>query len=90
MTKAVLTVIGIDRVGITARISTCLAKANVNILDISQTIMQNIFTMVMLVDISKSTKDFDCIIDELNKIGEELGLTIQLQHVDVFNSMHKI
>lgn len=90
MTKAVLTVIGIDRVGITARISTCLAEANINILDISQTIMQNIFTMVMLVDLSNSIKNIDEITGELNNISEELGLKTQLQHVDVFNSMHRI
>lgn len=90
MTKAVLTVIGRDRVGITAKVSTCLAEANVNILDISQTIMQNIFTMIMLVDISASNKDMDEISSELNKLADELGLRIQLQHQDIFNSMHKI
>ena len=68
-----------------------MAEANINILDISQTIMQKyIFTMVMLVDLSKSTKNIDEITEELNNIGEELGLNTQLQHVDVFNSMHRI
>ncbi len=90
MTKAVLTVIGRDKVGITAKVSTCLAEANVNILDISQTIMQNIFTMVMLVDISESNKSLDFLSDDLNKISEAMGIKIQLQHVDIFNSMHKI
>lgn len=90
MTKAVLTVIGKDRVGITAKVSTCLAEANVNILDISQTIMQNVFTMIMLVDISESNRAFEEISGELNTIADELGLKIQLQHQDIFNSMHKI
>ena len=90
MTKAVLTVIGCDRVGIIAAVSSCLAEANVNILDISQTTMQEIFTMVMLVDVSGARVEFHLLAKQLSELGETLGMKIQLQHVDIFNSMHRI
>lgn len=90
MTKAVLTVLGRDAVGITAKVSTCLAEHNINILEISQTIMQDIFTMIMLVDISQSDTSLENIIEDLNLLGEQLGLKISLQHQDIFNEMHKI
>ena len=90
MTKAVLTVIGCDKVGIIAAVTGCLAKVNVNILDISQTIMDDIFTMVMLVDVSAASEGFSEIAGKIKEIGSELGLQMQLQHVDIFNSMHKI
>ena len=88
--KAVITVIGKDRVGIICSVSNILAKANINILDISQTIMQDIFTMIMLVDISKSDADFTSIKKDLENLGDELGLSIRIQHEDIFNSMHRI
>ena len=88
--KAVITVIGKDRVGIIAGISNILSECNVNILDISQTIMQELFTMVMLVDISKSKADFSDLSVKLEEKGEELGLKIKIQHEDIFNSMHRI
>ncbi len=88
--KAVITVIGKDRVGIIYSVSDILAKAGINILDISQTIMQDIFTMIMLVDISKSADSFSDISKKLEKLGEELGLSIRIQHEDIFNSMHRI
>lgn len=88
--KAVITVIGKDRVGIISSVSNILAQANINILDISQTIMQDIFTMIMLVDISKSENNFAAISKELENLGEELGLSIRIQHEDIFNSMHRI
>ena len=90
MTKAIITVLGSDRVGIIAAVSGYLAKINVNILDISQTIMQDVFTMIMMVDISASTVPFDGIYTDLAKMGEELGVKIQIQCADIFNSMHKI
>ena len=89
MIKAVLTVIGCDRVGIIAAITGYLAQVNVNVLDISQTIMDDIFTMVMLVDVSAG-ENFNNIAGKIKKMGSELGLQMQLQHVDIFNSMHKI
>ena len=88
--KAVITVIGKDRVGIIYSVSDILAKANINILDISQTIMQDIFTMIMLVDISKCEDHFAEISKSLEDLGNELGLSIRIQHEDIFNSMHRI
>ncbi len=88
--KAVITVLGKDRVGIIYSVSDILAKANINILDISQTIMQDIFTMIMLVDISKCEDHFAEISKSLEDLGAELGLSIRIQHEDIFNSMHRI
>ncbi len=88
--KAVITVVGKDKKGIIAKVSGLLFETNVNILDISQTIMQDMFTMVMLVDISASTVSFEQLNDSLNKISVEIGVQIQIQHEDIFNSMHKI
>ena len=90
MIKAVLTVIGHDRVGIIASVSRMLADANVNILDISQTTMEEIFTMTMLVDVTSVKGGFAPLADSLAALGDELGLKIRLQHVDIFNAMHKI
>ena len=86
--KAVVTVVGKDRVGIIARVSNLLCENNVNILDISQTIMSGIFTMIMLVEISTgSIKQLNA---ELNKIADEMDLSIHLQNQEVFSSMHRI
>jgi ACT domain-containing protein len=88
--KAVLTVIGKDRIGIIAAVSNILADSNINILDISQTIMQGFFTMIMLVDISQMSLNFSEISERLDRKGQELGLSIRLQHEDIFNAMHRI
>ncbi|AUG57935.1 ACT domain-containing protein [Acetivibrio saccincola] len=88
--RAVITVIGKDKVGIIAGISNTLAVSNVNILDISQTTMQDVFTMIMLVDISNMTISFTKLSEELEKKGEEMGLSVRIQHEDIFNSMHRI
>lgn len=88
--RAVITVIGKDKVGIIAGVSAILANCNVNILDISQTTMQDIFTMITLVDISKMSVGFSELSDRLEEKGKELGLEIKAQHEDIFNSMHKI
>lgn len=88
--KAFVTVMGQDRKGIIARTSTLLAENNINILDINQTIIQNIFTMVMLVDIKESNASFSDLVSQLENLGEELGLEIRIQHEDIFNSMHRI
>ncbi len=90
MKKAVLTVIGSDKVGIIASVSRVLAESNVNILDISQTIMQNIFTMIMLVDLSNSPKAFDQLSAEISALGDSMDLVMQLQHEAIFDSMHQI
>lgn len=89
--KAIVSVIGKDRVGIIAEVCTLLAEMNVNINDINQTVMQNnFFTMVMLTDISKSSLSFAEISEKLNGKGEEMGLAIKIQLEDIFNAMHKI
>jgi ACT domain-containing protein len=88
--RAVITVIGKDRVGIIAAISKILADCGVNILDISQTIMQEIFTMIMLVDLSKNNMSFTQLSGDLEEKGNELGLSVRIQHEDIFNSMHRI
>jgi len=88
--KSVITVIGKDKVGIIAKISTLLADNNVNILDISQTIMQDMFTMIMMVDIKESAVDFYKLSESLEKLGEEIGVSIRIQHEDIFKSMHRI
>lgn len=88
--RAVITVIGKDRVGIIAGISTVLAECNVNILDLTQTIMQDIFTMMMLVDVSKCTISFADLSDSLDGKGLDLGLSVKIQHEDIFSSMHRI
>jgi ACT domain-containing protein len=88
--RAVITVIGTDRVGIIAGVSTILADANVNILDITQTTMQGLFTMIMLVDIKQSNISFEELSGRLSARGDELGLKIRVQHEDIFKSMHRI
>lgn len=88
--RAIITVIGTDRVGIIAAVSNVLADSNVNILDISQTIMQDMFTMIMLTDVSGASVKFDILSDMLESKGRDLGLYIKIQHEDIFNSMHRI
>lgn len=88
--RAVVTVMGVDRKGIIAKVSTCLSENNINILDINQTIMQDIFTMVMLVDLAEAESKFAKVSAELATLGEELGLEIKIQHEDIFRSMHRI
>ena len=90
MKKAVITVIGKDRVGIIHQVSGILSKSNVNILDISQTIMTEIFTMVMMVDVSASQIPFGEFSEELEEKGVDLGVKITICHEDIFNSMHRI
>ena len=88
--KAVITVIGVDKVGIIAKVSNLLAQANVNILDITQTIMDNLFTMIMYTNIEKMSCSFSSLADELEKLGEEMGVQIILTHEDIYKSMHRI
>ncbi len=88
--RAIITVIGKDQVGIVAKISNICAKYNANILDINQTLLQEIFTMVMLIDIEKITDELGVLKDELTKMGKEIELEIHVMHEDIFNSMHRI
>ena len=86
--KAVITVLGLDRVGITAKVCTALAETNINILDISQTIVGGYFNMVM--DITNASDVFDETAEKLEKVGEELGMKIKIQHTAIFDAMHRI
>lgn len=88
--KAVITVLGKDTTGIIYHISEILFKTNNNILDLSQTIMEDMFTMIMLVDISKSSNSIDELNQQLKALSEELNLSIHIQHEDIFSSMHRI
>lgn len=88
--RAIITVLGDDKVGIIAKVSNFLAESKINILDISQTIMQNVFTMIMLVDLSASDKKVKEIAAALDKCGDELGVSISIKHEELFNSMHRI
>ena len=88
--KAIVTVIGKDKVGITANVCMLLAQNNINILDITQTVLQDYFTMVMLVDTAACTQSIGDISDILRQAGEEQGLSIRIQREDIFNAMHRI
>ena len=88
--KAVVTVMGIDRTGIIAKVSDCLYRHDVNILDINQTIMQNIFTMVMLVELKSDADNANEVMKELEEIGREIGVDIRMQNEEIFHSMHRI
>ncbi|MBR2013725.1 MAG: ACT domain-containing protein [Clostridia bacterium] len=88
--KAVISVIGKDKVGIIARISNICAENNVNINDITQKVLHDTFTMIMWVEMEASEKDFTTIAKELEAAGEEMGLIIHVMHEDVFDSMHRI
>ena len=88
--KAIVTVIGKDKVGITAAVCSLLAQHNINILDITQTVLQDYFTMVMLVDTAACEKSIGDMSDILEKAGKEQGLSIRIQREDIFNAMHRI
>lgn len=91
MKRAVITVVGKDSVGIIARVCTFLAENQINILDISQTIVQGYFNMMMVVDVSQAASDFSEIVDGLGKLGrEELGVVAQIQREEIFDKMHRI
>ncbi len=88
--RAIVTVIGKDAVGIIAGVCGLLAGQQVNILDISQTVMQEYFTMTMLVDTARCSLPFGELADELRAWGESRGLSVRIQHEDIFNAMHRI
>ncbi|MBE6752975.1 MAG: ACT domain-containing protein [Ruminococcaceae bacterium] len=88
--RAVITVIGKDMVGILAAVSGICAEVGVNVTEVSQSIMQDLFAMIMLVDLSGSTIPFLELGSRLDKYGEESGLSVRVMHEDLFNSMHRI
>ena len=90
MDKAIITVVGNDTVGIIAKVCTYLADNNVNILDISQTIVSGYFNMMMVVDRTNATNSFGDMADEMEKVGEEIGVVIKCQREEIFDMMHRI
>ena len=88
--RAIVTVIGKDRVGIIANVCTLLAQSGVNILDISQTVLQDYFTMIMLVDTSGCSLPFDELSRSMKARGEEQALSIRIQREDIFEAMHRV
>ncbi len=90
MKKTIITVVGKDTVGIIARVCTYLAENQINILDISQTIVQGYFNMMMIVDTNQTQKDFGIIVKELEQLGERIGVIIKCQKEEIFNQMHRI
>ena len=88
--RAVVSVIGKDMVGILAKVSAECENANMNVIEVSQTLLQDMFAMIMLVDISSLNSDFSELVDRMTALGNELGLSIHTMHEDIFNSMHNI
>ena len=88
--KAVITVLGKDNVGILSKVSTACAEVGVNIIEVTQSVLQDMFAMIMLAEIDKASVPFDELTKRLNTVGEEIGTKIHVMHEDIFNSMHKI
>ncbi|WP_273750803.1 ACT domain-containing protein [Leuconostoc mesenteroides] len=90
MSKAVVTVVGKDKPGIIAGMANTLADHNINILDVSQTIMSDIFTMSMLINLEELEGQFNVLQDDLNKLGTDLGVTIHTQREEIFDAMSRV
>ncbi len=88
--KAVITVIGKDMVGILAKVSGKCAEANANVIEVTQSVLQSMFAMIMLVDITELSMPFSDMVESLEQLGRDLGLSIHVMHEDIFNSMHRI
>ncbi len=88
--RAVITVIGHDNVGILHKVSGVCAKYQANVLEVTQSVLQEMFAMIMMVDIAGMNADFAILSDELSTLGTELGLSIHTMHEDIFNAMHRI
>ena len=90
MSKAIITVVGKDTVGIIAKVCTYLAENRINILDISQTIVQDYFNMMMIVDVTSISQTFGDVAEELEQVGEAIGVKVKIQREDIFTKMHRI
>ncbi len=88
--KAVITVIGKDMVGILAKVSDMCAKSGINVLEVTQSILQDLFVMVMLVDMARSSMAVAELAEEMDALGQGMGMKIHVMHEDIFNSMHRI
>ena len=90
MNRTIITVVGKDTVGIIAKVCTYLAENSINIFDISQTIVQEYFNMMMIVDVANLKKDFKEVCDEMDVLGKEIGVTIHCQREEIFEKMHRL
>ena len=90
MNRTIITVVGKDTVGIIAKVCTYLAENDINILDISQTIVQDYFNMMMIVDMGKMNTSFETVADELAELGTSIGVQVKCQREEIFNMMHRI
>ena len=90
MKKCVITVVGKDTVGIIAKVCTYLAETTINILDISQTIVSGYFNMMMIVDVANSTKSYNEVVSDLEKLGEGIGVSVKCQREEIFDMMHRL
>ena len=90
MNKIIITVVGKDTVGIIAKVCTYLADSEINILDISQTIVSGYFNMMMIASMTGTSKDFNTVADDLEKLGTDIGVVIKCQREEIFDSMHRI
>ncbi len=88
--RAVITVIGKDTVGILTKVSGICTEYNANVIEVTQSVLQDMFAMIMLVDISKLNRDFTELADRMNALGDELGLKIHTMHEEIFNTMHSV
>ena len=88
--RAVVTVIGKDTVGILHKVSGICAEYNANVMEVTQSVLQDMFAMIMLVDVTNINGDFSVMVDRMSSLGNELGLSIHTMHEDIFNSMHTI
>ena len=88
--RAIVSVVGKDRMGIIAKVSGLLFSIDINVMDLSQSVMNDYFHMIMLVDLSKCSRKFEEISAALDTLGAEIGMSIKIQHEDIFNAMHKI
>ena len=90
MDKVIITVVGKDTVGIIAKVCTYLSESGVNVLDISQTIVSGFFNMMMIVDMTNATKSFAAVSEQLDELGEAIGVSIKCQKEEIFEKMHRI
>jgi ACT domain-containing protein len=88
--RAVITVIGKDTVGILAKVSGICADFNANVIEVTQSVLKDLFAMIMLVDISEINAEFSVLSDSMNVLGKQMNLSVHTMHEDIFNSMHKI
>ncbi len=88
--RGIITVVGKDMVGILAKVSGVCSEYNVNVIEVSQSILQDMFCMIMLVDFEKCSTSFSDFSDKVSAIGDEMSLSIHVMHEDIFNSMHRI